>query len=247
MPALAIDTSTEVLALALGNGRQVLGEIDRDAGRSHLEMLLPAAHELLVDAGMTINDVAAVVVGTGPGTFSGLRVGIATARALAQSLEIPLFGFCSLDALAEGLAATMERPVSGWILPMIDARRGQVFARLYRKEGEKGLKPESEVLCLDPDKVSGILPEETARMIRTGGNGAMAYRELLSADHRLDLLQPEDRANCVHAFWHLVALDTVKTAAGYQPGQLLDVLPLYIREPDADKTVLLKKREPWLK
>lgn len=244
MATLAIDTATEVLSLALGEGEQVLAESGIDAGRSHLEMLLPAAQELLNSAGMTINDVTAIIVGTGPGTFSGLRVGIATARALAQSLEIPLFGSSTLEALAKELAVGMDSSKPGWVLPLIDARRGQVFTRLYRKEGENGLKPESEVLCIDPDKLSGVLPETSTEAVRAGGNGVLAYREILAANQQLALLQASDQANRVRASWHLGALHAVTE---YQPGQLLTVLPLYVREPDADKTVLQKKREPWLK
>ncbi|MHB8792192.1 MAG: tRNA (adenosine(37)-N6)-threonylcarbamoyltransferase complex dimerization subunit type 1 TsaB [Thermoleophilia bacterium] len=247
MPTLAVDTSTEVLALALGDGEQVLADLSIDAGRAHLEMLLPEIQKLLEYTGMTIRDVTAIVTGTGPGTFSGLRVGIATARALAQSLKIPLFGYSSLEALAKGLAEGMDESLSGWILPLIDARRGQVFTRLYRKEGKKGLKPESEVLCLDPEKLSDILPEKSAGAVRSGGNGANAYREILSADKKLDLLEADDGANRMHASWHISAAGVADVAAGYQPGQLLRVLPMYVREPDADKTVLLRMREPWLK
>ena len=247
MPTLAVDTSTEVLAVALGEGEQVLSELSIDAGRSHLEMLLPAIQGMLADTGMAIGDVTAIVAGTGPGAFSGLRVGIATARALSQSLEVPLFGYSSLEALANGLAEGMDDSMPRWILPLIDARRGQVFARLYKKEGEKGLNPESEVLCLDPERVSEILPEESAGAVRSGGNGAQAYREILSAEKRLDLLRADDRANRMRAIWHVEAAETVGIAAGFRPDQLLRVLPLYVREPDADKTVLLKKREPWLK
>jgi|SRR5665811_552118 len=244
MLILAIDTATEVLALALGDGEMVLAESSIDAGRSHLEMLLPAAFDLLGSTGMTIGDVTAIVVGTGPGTFSGLRVGIATARALAQSLEIPLFGFSTIEALAKELAFGIETSMPGWVLPLIDARRGQVFTQLYKKEGNERLKPESEVLCLDPDKLSGVLSVTAADAIRAGGNGALAYRQVLADSGRLDLLDTDDRANRVRAAWHVGALNTVPD---YKPGQLLDVLPIYVREPDANKTILLKKREPWLK
>lgn len=247
MPTLAVDTSTEVLAVALGDGEEVLAELTIDAGRCHLEMLLPAIQEMLVDTGLAIGDVTAIVAGTGPGTFSGLRVGIATARALSQSLEVPLFGYSSLDALANGLAEGIDDSTSRWILPLIDARRGQVFTRLYKKEGEKGLNPESEVLCLDPERVSEILPEESTGAVRSGGNGAQAYRETLSAEKRLDLLQTDAGANRISAIWHIEAAEAARIAAGFRPDQLLSVLPLYVREPDADKTILLKKREPWLK
>ncbi|MDO8737131.1 MAG: tRNA (adenosine(37)-N6)-threonylcarbamoyltransferase complex dimerization subunit type 1 TsaB [Thermoleophilia bacterium] len=243
MPALAIDTATEVLALALGDEEHVIAESGTEAGRSHLEMLLPSAQELLSSAGMAITDMEAVVVGRGPGTFSGLRVGIATARALVQSLEIPLYGYSTLEAMAQEIAAGVESRKASWILPMIDARRGQVFTQLFRKEGENGLKTESGVLSLDPDRLSEVLPGKSAE-VRAGGNGSIAYREILEDNRQLALLSLDDPANRVRASWHLGAL---RSAVLYQPGQLLSVLPSYVREPDADKSALQKKREPWLK
>jgi len=233
-----------MLALALGDGgEQALAEVSVDAGRSHLEMLLPCIHELLDNAGMVMQDMEAIAVGIGPGAFSGLRVGIATARALAQSLEIPLYGSGTLDALARELAAGIEKGDGALVLPLIDARRGQVFTQLFRKEGERGLKPESGVLCVDPERLSEVIPEGGGESVRAGGNGSITYREILEKNRRLALLPMDDPANRIRAFWHFVAL---RQHVDHEPGQLLSVLPLYVREPDADKSVLLRKKEPWL-
>lgn len=244
MPALAIDTATEVAAIALGDRDTLLAESRISAGRSHLELLLPAVHELLNHNNLAIQDVSAIVAGTGPGTFSGLRVGISTARALAQALKVPLYGFGTLEALALGLLRSKRGSNDCLVLPVIDARRGQVFARLYRKEGESAVVPESDVLCLDPaDLLKQISGFANGKVI-TGGNGALAYRKILQTSRQLDLLDSDDSGNQVCAVWHLRA---VNIENGYDESQMLSIVPEYVREPDADKTVLLRMREPWLK
>lgn len=244
MPALAIDTATDVMAIALGEGAEIMAEISINAGRSHLELLLGEVHSLLGEQGATIRDIDAIVAGTGPGTFSGLRVGIATARALAQTLELPIAGFSTLEAQALELSGKIPDEKALMLLPLIDAKRGQVFAQLYKNEGKGTVAPESDVLCLHPvellEKVAGM----TRAKVRAGGNGALAHRDVFEAAEQLDLLPPEDPGNRMRATWHLRAVDH---GAIYDQRQLLSVVPMYVREPDADKTVLLRKREPWLK
>jgi tRNA threonylcarbamoyladenosine biosynthesis protein TsaB len=244
LPALAIDTATEVLALALAENGAILAESSIDAGRSHLELLLTAVHKLLEENSMTIRDVDAIAAGTGPGTFSGLRVGIATARALAQTLKVPLTGFSTLESLALELAGDVPFPESPMIMPLIDAKRGQVFTQFFRKEGENRVTPESEILCLDPDQLLEMQPRMTWGDVRAGGNGATAYHDLFAQAKNIDLLTVDDPRNRVRAVWHLRA---VKDGNIFDPRQLLAVVPFYVREPDADRTILLRKKEPWLK
>lgn len=242
MATLAIDTATEVLAIALGDGRKVLAQSSIDAGRSHLELLLPGVERLLDSAGLAIRDVESIVAGTGPGTFSGLRVGISTARALAQALEVRLSGFSTLEALA--LEMSLDVPAAALILPVIDAKRGQVFTQLYKKEGDDKLKSESGVLCLDPVRLLEWLKKMTGERVRAAGNGAMAYRDILKPEKQLDPLAQDHPGNRVNAVWHLRGAEA---AGAFDPGRLLSVVPVYVREPDADKTILLRKREPWLR
>ncbi|MHB9053219.1 MAG: tRNA (adenosine(37)-N6)-threonylcarbamoyltransferase complex dimerization subunit type 1 TsaB [Thermoleophilia bacterium] len=242
LPTLSIDTATEVLALALGEGDRILAKSSIDAGRSHLELLLPGVQSLLEGAGFTVRDIDAIVAGTGPGTFSGLRVGIATARALAQSLEIRLSGFSTLEALALGLAGVSPAEL---VLPIIDAKRSQVFARLYKKEGKNTVRAESDVLCLDPRELLEELAKITGGKVGAAGNGVLAYRDIFVSAGQLEPLEPDHPGNRVDACWHLRA-DRAEASAVYNPGRLLSVVPQYVREPDADKTILLRKKEPWL-
>ncbi|MBE0429936.1 MAG: tRNA (adenosine(37)-N6)-threonylcarbamoyltransferase complex dimerization subunit type 1 TsaB [Thermoleophilia bacterium] len=249
MPALAIDTATEICGLALGGPGGVIDESALEAGRSHVEMLLPWTLDLLLRNGLDRTDITAVVAGTGPGTFTGLRVGIATARGLAQALEVPLAGFSTLEALALGIASgPVDEPVdpdpSGAmdLLPVIDAKRGQIFAQLFRRR-EHGVEAVSEILCLNPGDLSKRLAALTGRRAMAAGNGALAHYEQFESDPRVEIINRDDSRHRVRAVHHL-------RAAGdgvFDPVALTKVLPVYVREPDADKTVLMRKKEPWLK
>lgn len=130
--ALAFDTATERCALALGRwtpeGLDVLVEADFDAPRAALGRLLPAIRDLLVAEGLTPGDLAEVVVGRGPGSFTGVRIGVATAKGLAHGLGTPLYGVGTLDAIAWACATAGHEGVLGVVG---DAMRGEVYPALF--------------------------------------------------------------------------------------------------------------------
>ena len=145
MPALitlAFDTATPAPALALLRGAEPLLErtlpADRGAGRRVAEEI----HRALVDAGLVVRDVSRIVVGIGPGGFTGLRIGIATALALGQALDVPVVGVSTLEALALGMAGDV--PDGGLLVPVIDAKRQEVFTAAYRAAGDGGLEVVAE-------------------------------------------------------------------------------------------------------
>jgi tRNA threonylcarbamoyladenosine biosynthesis protein TsaB len=148
MLIVAFDTATEVATSALVWDGEVLGEL-----ASRPVSVLEDVDALLRRGGVRDSQVEGIVVGIGPGSFTGLRMGIATARALAFSLDIPLAGVSTLDALAAGAPGAV---------PVIDARRREVFALV---DGEPAVLPPAE------------LPVEPGRAYV--GDGAMRYRELL--------------------------------------------------------------------
>ena len=239
MPALAIDTSTEVLSVALAVPGELPDEIDIDAGRTHLERLLPAIDGLLEGRGCEPRSLDLIVTGTGPGTFSGLRVGIATARALAQALKVPLLGASSLAALAAAAAGSAAAETLA-IMPVIDARRGQVFAQIYRKN-EDGVEPASDVFCKSPAELIARVAEDAPGTMALG-NGVVAYYDLFSQGG-FRLPEAGSRLHRVRAACHIPAGGARRE---YDSAAVLAVRPAYVRKPDADKTVLLRKREPWL-
>ncbi|MDQ1487030.1 MAG: tRNA threonylcarbamoyladenosine biosynthesis protein TsaB [Actinomycetota bacterium] len=131
MLLLAFDTATQAVTVALHDGDRVLAERTMIDGRRHAELLAPGIAHVLADAGATASDLTAVAVGVGPGPFTGLRVGLVTARALADALSIPVTGVCTLDILAAEVAA------SDRFLVATDARRREVYWAVYDETGRR--------------------------------------------------------------------------------------------------------------
>ncbi|WNF36925.1 tRNA (adenosine(37)-N6)-threonylcarbamoyltransferase complex dimerization subunit type 1 TsaB [Bacillaceae bacterium IKA-2] len=132
MKVLAIDTSTFVMGIGLVDGDKVLGEIVTNFKKNHSIRLMPAIDALMKDAGVQPSELERIVVAHGPGSYTGVRIGVTTAKTLAWSLKIPLVGVSSLEVLAQN-----GRYYDGVVAPIIDARRGQVYTGLY--QGEKGV------------------------------------------------------------------------------------------------------------
>lgn len=161
---LGIETATALggVALVAADGA-LLGEITLRSGESHAERVLPAAVSLLESHGLAPRDLAAVAVSCGPGSFTGLRAGIATAKGLAFALAVPLYGIPTLEALAANVA-----PCDGPVCAVLNARRGEVFRAWFRRGslgperlGEDGLLGAAALACeLSPGcLVVGALPQ----------------------------------------------------------------------------------------
>ncbi|WP_454194180.1 tRNA (adenosine(37)-N6)-threonylcarbamoyltransferase complex dimerization subunit type 1 TsaB [Nocardia sp. Marseille-Q1738] len=154
MLVLAVDTATPAVTAGLvdlDQGADAAGPVQartiasrvRVDPRAHAEVLTPQILECLTEAGRSRTDIAAIVVGVGPGPFTGLRVGMATAAAFGDALGIPVYGVCSLDAIAAD--AAVELPPTGELLVVTDARRREVYWARYREgarvEGPEVCKP----------------------------------------------------------------------------------------------------------
>jgi tRNA threonylcarbamoyladenosine biosynthesis protein TsaB len=127
MLILGIESATPIASVALVNEKGFLGEITLNIGLTHSEQLLPMLDQLLQQARLTIKDVTGLAVSAGPGSFTGLRIGMATAKGLAQGCRIPLLAIPTLETMA-----WLQRGRPGLISPMQNARRNQVYAALYR-------------------------------------------------------------------------------------------------------------------
>ena len=128
MLILGIETATEQVSVAIGGHEGVLGVFEVTRGRRHAETLVPAIDFLCRQADIGVEEFGAIAVDVGPGLFTGMRVGIATAKAMSQALRIPMIGISSLDLLAFPL-----RHSDRLIASVIDARRGEVFYAFYRQ------------------------------------------------------------------------------------------------------------------
>ncbi len=193
MLTLAFDTATDVAASALVWDGEVLGEL-----RSRPVGVLEDVDALLRRGGVRAGQLEGIVVGTGPGSFTGLRMGLACARALSFSLGVPMAGVSTLAALAAG---------SPGALPVIDARRGEVFVL------------DGEIRVCRPDDVA-------ASGRRLVGNGAVRYRVTLE-EHGGEVPPDEDEVHLPCARFHAQLADRFGAAE--------DVEPIYLRIPDARK------------
>src|SRR5574342_1124056 len=128
MTILSIDTSNYALGVALLEEDQVLGEYITNLKKNHSVRIMPAIETLMRDCGKVPADLTKIVVAKGPGSYTGVRIGVTIAKTLAWTLNIPLVGVSSLEILASGVS----RYFDGYVSPLFDARRGQVYTGLYQ-------------------------------------------------------------------------------------------------------------------
>ncbi|MGD0452430.1 MAG: tRNA (adenosine(37)-N6)-threonylcarbamoyltransferase complex dimerization subunit type 1 TsaB [Solirubrobacteraceae bacterium] len=237
MIVLGFDTATRATAVALRltDGRTMQARDDPPSGAhpGHATRLLEMARELLAGAGIAWSGIDRVAVGVGPGTFTGLRVGVATARGLAQSLSAELVGVSSPRALA--LAALAAEPARsgelGAVLAVIDARRGEAFAAAY-EAGDGGAPQElASPRALAPQELASVVAhvDEADRRHRwlAVGDGAVRFREQLEA---AGVLTPPDSS-----VLHLVSAAAVcELGAHAATASLHELVPDYRRRPDAE-------------
>lgn len=222
---LGIETSVEHVGVAVGDSRGIRAESTLSSDRRHAESLAPMIEFVLKQAAIEMRDLSAVAVDIGPGLFTGMRVGIATAQTIAWALDLPVVPVCSLDALC--LNATTTESVTASIL---DARRGEVYWALYRTR-EMGREPErlSEPRVSSPEDVAIHLADRAER-VACVGTGATRYAEVFSASPWLDVMAsqhdfPAARSVVMLAVHALAAERTVSAAT---------VEPMYLRAPDAE-------------
>ena len=169
MNVLGIDTATAVASVALLADGRVLAEARSDTA-GHRADLLVLVDDVCRRAGVAGRDLDGVAIGAGPGSFTGLRIGMATAKGIAFAAQRPLWAVSSLAALAE---AELEREPSGFVVGVLDARRGEVYAGAYR-HASTGIALVGDERVLPP----GELPEFAPPGARFAGDAATAYPEL---------------------------------------------------------------------
>ncbi|MHB8241364.1 MAG: tRNA (adenosine(37)-N6)-threonylcarbamoyltransferase complex dimerization subunit type 1 TsaB [Solirubrobacteraceae bacterium] len=237
MIVLGLDTATSSSAagLLLADGSTREARDDPRAGEhpGHATRLLGLSRELLDGASISWRDLERLAVGVGPGTFTGLRVGIATARALAQSLAIDLVGVSSLQALAHGALSATSATTHDAILAVIDARRGEVFVAAYER-GEEGISRElTPPVAVKPERVGEVLQHASAptpdpqRRWLAVGDGAVRYDTQLG-DFALEIADEDSQL-------HRVSAAAICELASTLPaGDYGEIVPDYRRRPDAE-------------
>jgi tRNA threonylcarbamoyladenosine biosynthesis protein TsaB len=215
---LGIDSSTAASAACVLRADGEVFEHAPDpaalsAPPAHARELMPAVAAVMERAALGYGDLAAIAVGVGPGTFTGLRIGIATARALASANRLPLRPVSSLAALAAGIDGAPA-------LPVIDAKRGEVFSALF--DGEEPVWPP---FAAAPEELAGRVRESGFTPL-AAGDGSVRFRGVLEAAG-IRVMPDGSRSHVVRA------LHVCHLAAGAQDMRPEAVLPDYLRAPDA--------------
>lgn len=223
MLLLCLDTATRQVGVAIGSDDEVLGRIQLARPQHHAEHLAPAIQYLCEQLDVSLDQLSGIGVGIGPGMFTGLRVGVTTAKVMAQALRIPLIAVPSLDLLAFEMRYTDRL-----VVPVLDARRGEVFYAMYRQV-PGGVQRLTEYEICSPDDLAAELSAKGEEVLLLG-DGALRYRERFFDLERLEFGPP---GLCYPSPSALVELTRAKFQREdfCQPRQ---VHPLYLRVSDAE-------------
>jgi tRNA threonylcarbamoyladenosine biosynthesis protein TsaB len=228
LAAVAIETATETVGVAVRTPDGVEAEFALTGRRRHVETLTPALEHLLGQVGLVPGDLGVVAVDIGPGLFTGLRVGVAAAKGLAQSLGIGVIGATSLDILT---AAAAEGAPRGLVLACVDARRGEVFSALREldADGETVAEPLAPALWA-PGDLAAALGRAGGAPIYAVGDGAQRYGEVLALVPGVRIVTP---ALSFPPPSTLLRVALGRVERGEAPVDATSVVPLYMREADA--------------
>ena len=174
MIVMAFDSTSSIATVAVCDGEKMLGQYTINNGMTHSELLLPMAEDMLRSLGLSFDDIGLYAVSSGPGSFTGLRIGLSLVKGLAFGKDIPCVGVSSLEALAMGLAG-----IDGLIVPCMDARRGQAYTALFRSADGK-------ITRLSPDEpmsytaIAQKISESGEDRIYLCGDGHLLMKKALS-------------------------------------------------------------------
>lgn len=228
MTVLAIDTSMQACSAALSIDGRCIGRFE-ERERGHAEAIVPMIADVMKDAGVGFDDLDKLAVSTGPGTFTGVRVGIATARGLALAAGLPLIGRSGLVVMAHQVISARSKNEASDILIAADARRGQIYWALFDHTGRERTEPAANTVS----EIVSALPQGEIIIAGTGTQLVLETAENMARDVIVTIpdLLPDAAA-------------LAKMADGLQPDDS-PVTPLYLRRPDAKPQA--SKVLPWRK
>ncbi len=218
-----MDTATPRVSVAIGRGDSALGRVDLVGGRRHAEQLAPAIRYLCDQLDLDLGHLTAIAVGLGPGLFTGLRVGVTTAKVMAQALRLPVVGIPSLD-----LVAYPARHTTRLVVAVVDARRHEVFHARYRPV-PGGVQRVSDYAVDRPADVVADL-EAGGEEVLLVGDGAQAYPEAFVRLERVEHAGPAFTAPSATALLELAGA-RVEREEFEAPW---DIRPIYLRGSDAE-------------
>ena len=233
MLLLAFETSAKSASVALFEGQQLLGEQYQNTGLTHSQTLLVMAQELLAQCGIAPGEIDAVAVANGPGSFTGVRIGVAAAKGFAWGKEIPLYGVSTLEAMALGLGL-----YQGYVCPVMDARRSQVYNALYyvNQGNLEAVAPDRAISLADLKNELKTLQEP---IFLVGDGSILCYNTLLEEVNNL-ILPAEHRMHQRAVGVGLAALAQIRQG---NPGNAETLAPNYLRLSQAERERLAREQK----
>jgi tRNA threonylcarbamoyladenosine biosynthesis protein TsaB len=220
---LGIETATVQVGCAIGGHEGVLASTHSARGKRHAESLVPSIEFTCRQARVELSEIGVVAVDLGPGLFTGLRVGIATGKAIAQALRVPMIGISSLD-----LVAFPARFSSRLIAAVLDARRGEVFSAVYRQV-PGGLQRLTEPQVGSPDELASEIVARGEEVLMVG-DGAQRYSSMFRTLADAEVVEPE----LVHPSARSLVQLAHARALREEWVRPWELAPLYLRRPDAE-------------
>ncbi|MCM3603357.1 tRNA (adenosine(37)-N6)-threonylcarbamoyltransferase complex dimerization subunit type 1 TsaB [Robertmurraya korlensis] len=231
MKVLAIDTSNYPLGIALIDDQQVIGEYITNVKKNHSVRVMPAIENLCRECDIKPADLEKIVVAEGPGSYTGVRIGVTIAKTLAWTLQIPLVGVSSIEVLA----ASAARYFSGYVAPLFDARRGQVYTGLYRSQNGSLETVKKDQLVLATDWTEHL--KELSEPVLFVGNDLPIHREVLAN-------MMGDQARFAHYTEHNPRPgELAHLGLHREPVDIHTFVPNYIRLAEAEAKWLEGKKE----
>ena len=213
---LQIDTASATAAVAISNNGQVLAAVENQQMQEHASFLQPAVQKMLSENGLTMQSLDAIAVVNGPGSYTGLRVGLASAKGLAYALDLPLISIGTLPLMAHAAFAKEQNTVILYA-PMMDARRMEVFTAVYDCEGNEKISPVA--MLLDNDSYAALLLQYRLLFF---GSGAAKWKQVCMHENALF-------ANDYDTIQSLAQL-SFKAFETQQFAELAYTEPLYLKE-----------------
>ena len=231
MLTLAFETSAKAASVALMEGEKLLGESYQNTGLTHSQTLMVMAEDLLKACGKTAQQVEAVAVAAGPGSFTGVRIGVAAAKGFAWGGEIPCYGGSTLEAMALSLGGW-----EGYVVPSMDARRNQTYTAVFR--AEKGvLSRVEEDMAISFEELKEKIKSFQEPIFLVGDGAVLCYNTLLEEVPGL-VLPPEHR---MHQRAAGVALAAKRMADAGEEGNGGSLSPNYLRLSQAERERLARE------
>ena len=233
MKILAFETSAKAGSVALLEDGKLLAESYQNTGLTHSQTIMSMAESMLKSCGLAPGQVDAVAVAAGPGSFTGVRIGVAAAKGYAWGGQLPCYGVSTLEAMAQNLGV-----YRGYVLPVMDARRSQVYnALFYARDGV--LTRQSEDRAISLEELGEEIKNLSEPIFLVGDGSNLCYNTLKDAVPTL-VLPPEHRC---HQRAAGVALAAQRLIAAGDPGDAAALEPNYLRRSQAERERLAREQK----